>query len=195
MNGPNFTCANYRDVNPPVGTVPLACQAGKRMSESCFVLDIDVLVPAQWQLLKEIRLTALYDSPRAFLATYDEESAFDDSRWLKEFDRGSWLVGRENERAVSLLGCTRLEQPETPEFYLEFLWVSPDYRQRGIAYRMIQHAVERLRAAGVLRAFLWVLDGNDAAVRLYRRAGFVSSNHREPLPRGRSEERMQLDLG
>jgi ribosomal protein S18 acetylase RimI-like enzyme len=166
------------------------------MSESCFVLDIMVLVPAQWQLLREIRLAALYDSPDAFLATYEEESKFDGGRWLSEFDRGSWLVGHENGRPVSLLGCTRLERPATPEFYLEFLWVSPECRQRGIAYRMIQHAVERLRAAGVARAFLWVLDGNDAAVRLYRRAGFVSSNRKEPLLArpGRSEERMQLDL-
>lgn len=55
----------------------------------------------------------------------------------------------------------------------------------------------RLQAAGVRTAFLWVPDGNDAAVHLYERVGFVSTNHRQPLPAhpGRSEERMQLKLG
>lgn len=166
------------------------------MSESCFVFDIKRLAPHQWQLLKEVRLNALHESPDAFLATFEEENQFDDGRWLSEFDRGSWLVGYENGRPISLLGCTRLEKSASAEFYLEYLWVSPECRQRGIAYRMLQHAVERLRADGVTTAYLWILDGNDAAARLYRRAGFVSTNEWEPLPeRPGGEERMQLDLG
>jgi ribosomal protein S18 acetylase RimI-like enzyme len=167
------------------------------MPELRFMLDIKALAREQWELLRNLRLAALLESPDAFLATYEAESKFDESRWHAEFDRGSWLVGHENDRPVSLLGCTRLEEPGRHEFYLEYLWVAPEYRQRGIAYRMIEHAVDRLRADGALRAFLWVLDGNEAAVRVYRRAGFTSSNHRQPLPArpGRSEERMELDLG
>ncbi len=61
---------------------------------------------------------------------------------------------------------------------------------------MISRAIERLRNAGVRTVFLWVLDGNDAAVHLYRSVGFVSTNHRQPLPEhpAGNEERMRLDL-
>jgi ribosomal protein S18 acetylase RimI-like enzyme len=99
-------------------------------------------------------------------------------------------------RPVSLLGCTREEEAAPYEWYLEYLWVSPESRHNGMAHRMLTNAIERLRALGVRRAFLWVLDGNDAAMRVYRRVGFVSSNYRQPLTArpGRSEERMQLDL-
>lgn len=62
---------------------------------------------------------------------------------------------------------------------------------------MLTNIIERLRVAGVRRAFLWIMDGNDRAARLYSRVGFVSSKIRQPLTArpGRSEELMQYDLG
>ena len=62
---------------------------------------------------------------------------------------------------------------------------------------MLTVVIERLRVAGVRTVFLWVLDGNDAALHLYQGMGFVSTNHRQPLPEqpARSEERMRLELG
>jgi ribosomal protein S18 acetylase RimI-like enzyme len=62
---------------------------------------------------------------------------------------------------------------------------------------MLTIILDRLQTSGVRTVFLWVLDGNDTAIRLYKRVGFVSTNHRQPLSADpeRSEERMQLDLG
>jgi len=76
------------------------------------------------------------------------------------------------------------------------MWVAPGRRHSGVALSMLITVLSRLRASGVRTVFLWVLDGNEAARNLYKRIGFVSSNHRQPLPGrpGRSEERMQLDL-
>jgi ribosomal protein S18 acetylase RimI-like enzyme len=158
--------------------------------------DIKLLVPDEWRMLRRVRLAALKDSPDSFLATYENERDFDENRWRAEFDRGEWNIALDVGRPVSLLGCTREEEAAPYEWYLEYLWVSPESRHSGVAHRMLINAIERLRALGVRRAFLWVLDGNDAAMRVYRRVGFVSSNYRQPLTArpGRSEERMQLDL-
>jgi ribosomal protein S18 acetylase RimI-like enzyme len=166
------------------------------MSKSCFMLEIRMLAPDEWETLRAIRLAALGESPDTFLTTYEIEHNFDESTWRAEFDRGTWLIGSENRLAVSVLGCTRTEDTPSSECYLERLWVSPDCRHRGFAFGMLMHAIGRLRELGVRRALLWVLDGNDEAVRVYKRAGFVSSNHREPLPDrpGRTEELWQLDL-
>jgi ribosomal protein S18 acetylase RimI-like enzyme len=166
------------------------------MSKSSFMLDIKLLGPDEWLTLRDIRLSALRDSPRSFLSTYDLEEAYDGTRWQAEFTRGDWHVGVQAGEAIGLLGVTR--EPDTPpdQCYLEFLWVSPEYRRSNVATRMLTTVLDRLKKGGVRTAFLWVLDGNDAAVRLYKKIGFVSTNYIQPLLAhpGRSEERMQIDL-
>jgi RimJ/RimL family protein N-acetyltransferase len=62
---------------------------------------------------------------------------------------------------------------------------------------MLTVVLDHLRTAGVRTAYLWVLDGNEVAMRLYKRAGFIRTNHRQPLAArpGRTEERLYLNLG
>ena len=161
-----------------------------------FVLDIRRLGRDEWAGLRDIRLTALRESPKSFLSTYDKERKFSNARWRAEFDRGEWYVGFRDDRAASLLGVTR--EPETPphQCYLEYVWVSPECRRSGVASLMLNAVLDQLQATNVQTAFLWVLDGNDVAVHLYKRLGFVSSNLRQPLADfpGRSEERMEIRL-
>ena len=159
--------------------------------------DIRPLAPDEWFTLRNIRLTALSESPHAFLSTYEREKFYGEGQWRAEFTRGDWNVGFVYGRAVSLLGVTR--DPDTPAdaCYLEYLWVAPGCRGRHVALDMIAAVLEGLRARGMRTAFLWVLDGNEVAMRVYRRAGFVSTNHRQPLATrpGRTEERLYLNLG
>ena len=144
-----------------------------------------------------MRLAALSESPRAFLSTHEREVSWEEDQWLAEFDRGDWSVGFMANQPVSLLGATRM--PSTPcyECYLEYMWVAPAHRESGLAYGMLTFTFGRLRAEGVQTAFLYVLDGNDAAMRLYKRAGFTSTKEPEPLADypGRSEELLQRSLG
>lgn len=161
------------------------------------VPDIKLLVPDEWLRLRGIRLSALHDSPHAFLATYEQERAYGEDRWRAEFDRGDWSIGLIEGRPVSLLGVTREPGAPAQECYLEYLWVARKYRHSGIAHSMLAITFERLRASGTTTVFLWVLDGNETAMHFYKNVGFTSSNHRQPLPAdpGRSEELMRLDLG
>jgi ribosomal protein S18 acetylase RimI-like enzyme len=131
---------------------------------------------------------------------YRNEKTYDEGRWRAEFTRGDWYVGIEGEQAsqmVSLVGVTREPGTPTHERFLEYLWVDPGFRRRGIASGMIRQVLDRLKQLGVRTVFLWVLDGNDGATRLYKRLGFASCNNRQALEArpGRSEELMQLDLG
>lgn len=57
------------------------------------------------------------------------------------------------------------------ELYLDSLCVFPDYRRRGIARMLIDHAVERAHSAG-LKAGLLVDKKNASARRLYETIGF-----------------------
>lgn len=161
------------------------------------VPDIKLLVPDEWPRLRDIRLSALRDSPHAFLATYERERAYSEDRWRAEFARGDWNIGLVDGRPVSVLGVTREPGAPARECYLEYLWVARGYRRSGIARSMLAVILERLRASGTTTVFLWVLDGNEAAMYFYKNVGFTTSNHRQPLPAdpGRSEELMRLDLG
>jgi len=167
------------------------------MGKFGFVPDIKLLVPDEWLRLRDIRLSALRESPDAFLSTYEQEQDYSERQWRAEFARGDWNVGLIEGRPVSLLGVTRESSTPEQECYLEYLWVSPECRRSGVARTMLTAIIERLRTSGMTTVFLWVLDGNEVAVHLYKRVGFTRMNHRQPLPAdpGRSEERMRLDLG
>ena len=152
----------------------------------------------EWITLRDARLLALRDSPAAFLATYERERLYPEAKWRAEFDRGAWNVGLDEKKPVSLLGVTREPGSPTDECYLEYLWVAPEWRGAGLALRMLELVLAQLMTDGVRTAFLWVLDGNRPARRLYERVGFVSTNDRQPIPDaerpGLVEERMLLDL-
>lgn len=158
--------------------------------------DIKLLAPDEWFWLQNIRLAALQDSPHAFLATYEQEKGYDEGQWRAEFSRGDWYTSVLDGRPVSLLGAT--SEPEMPphERYIEYLWVSSECRRSGIARNMLTTVIDRLQDSGVRTVYLWVLDGNEVAIQLYEKVGFVSTNHRLSLPEhpARGEERMRLDL-
>ena len=68
------------------------------------------------------------------------------------------------------------------EAELRMLAVTPAAWGRGVAEALVGDVTHRLRAEGVLRLVLVVLDANDAAHRLYRRLGFRRSPERDWQP-------------
>jgi ribosomal protein S18 acetylase RimI-like enzyme len=76
--------------------------------------------------------------------------------------------------------------------------VAPTHRRRGVARRMLTAVLEDLVPDDVTQLALWVLDGNEAAVAVYRRLGFSSTGIVQPLDEagmpGRSEERLVRHL-
>ena len=159
--------------------------------------EIRPLASAEWRVLREVRLRALLDSPQAFLSTFEQERVYGEQRWRSEFYRGPWTIGAVPGGAVGLLGAPRGPGVDADEHYLEYLWVAPGHRRSGLGLALLTTMLGRLRADGIRIVNLWVLDGNDLALRLYRRVGFVSTGLRQPLAGrpGVSEERYSLDLG
>jgi ribosomal protein S18 acetylase RimI-like enzyme len=63
-------------------------------------------------------------------------------------------------------------EPETSEFYLDTLSVSPGHQGRGYGSRLIEAACDRARALGRHRIALLVESDSSGARRLYERLGF-----------------------
>ena len=63
------------------------------------------------------------------------------------------------------------------------LYLGPEFWGRGLGSRLHAAALDRLRACGFTRAGLWVLDGNERALRFYLREGWTDTG-RTQVDRG-----------
>jgi ribosomal protein S18 acetylase RimI-like enzyme len=158
--------------------------------------EITRLNEDQWSALREMRLSALRESPRMFLSTEEREKTWERPDWEEEFKRGVWYFGRVSGEDIGLIGVTREPNAPPGECYIEYMWISPECRCQGMGERMLTELLDILRESGMLTVRLWVLDGNDTAVRLYERLGFESTGEVEAIVTrpGRTEARMLLNL-
>lgn len=166
------------------------------MTGSPISFTVEVLTESEWTRLRDIRLFALRDHPSAFLASHERESGYDEKRWRQEFARGEWNVMLTGGREAGLLGVTREPEMLFEECYLEYLWVARDCRRSGLGSMFVRTVLERLRDSGVRTVSLYILNGNQDAMRFYQQLGFQRTHERQPLPDhpAGSEERMRLCL-
>ena len=58
-----------------------------------------------------------------------------------------------------------------PVFYLEDIYVAPEYRRRGIATALLTHLAARAREENAVRLDWIVLEWNQSAIAFYERMG------------------------
>jgi len=77
---------------------------------------------------------------------------------------------------------SEIARPDEAE--IRMLAVAPQAWGQGVADLLVGHALSILRAEGIKRVVLVVLNGNNAALRLYQRLGFRRAPERdwEPVP-------------
>jgi len=56
---------------------------------------------------------------------------------------------------------------------IDRIYVHPEFVGNGVGRALMSHALERLKALGCTRAFLWVFEANAGARRFYESMGFV----------------------
>jgi hypothetical protein len=94
------------------------------------VTEVRRALPADWQVLRHIRLRALADSPSAFASTLAREEAFGEEDWRRLLEHGYCLLTWADGRAVGCVaGFADEEQPE--EHHLVAMWVEPAHREAG----------------------------------------------------------------
>jgi ribosomal protein S18 acetylase RimI-like enzyme len=143
---------------------------------------VEVLTENEGPRLRDIRLAALQEYPSAFMSSYEREAAYSQRRWAEEVVRGEWHIMLVDDKEVGLVGVTREDGMSAQQCYLEALWIAPGSRRSGVGSVFLRTVLERLRDNGVHTVWLYILDGNDGAMRFYRRFGFQSTYERHPLP-------------
>lgn len=131
-----------------------------------------------------MRLRALRDHPEAFGASYEEELGDPDgmARLIAE-PPGAMLGGFVPSGAVpggaipgELAGTIGLTVSPRAKLrhkgHVSAVYVAPECRGTGLARALLDQTILHARAAGLLGLTLSVTVGNEAARRLYLRAGF-----------------------
>ena len=143
------------------------------------------LGPDDWQVLRDIRLRALAESPDAFGSTLDRERDFDEKDWRRRLVRPVFAV-LADDRPVAMAGAFT----DGGRLQVWGMWTDPAHRGRGHARALLDalvgDAVDEGRPVS-----LHVNTANSVARAAYESYGFVPTGELEPLRPG-SDQRIEL---
>ena len=139
---------------------------------------------ADWDVLRELRLRALADTPDAFASTLEQEAALPEQVWRQRAEGGGGSVNFIAWEDGAGIGMAAIfPEADVPgRMHLVGMWVHPRRRRRGVARALVEQAVRWAEEHRASEVVLWVADHNIPARRLYERAGFQPTGHHQPLP-------------
>lgn len=151
-----------------------------------------------WPQYREIRLTALRDTPSAFASTWQKEQAYPDSRWTGRAQDSQDGVSAtivvavdDSGRWTGLSGGIRPGDRDAGAELIS-MWVAPDGRGRGTGQRLVSAVLSWAEAHEASAVGLWVNVTNQPAIGLYERAGFRRTGETAPLPSDPLQREMRM---
>ena len=133
--------------------------------------------PADLMQYRELRLSALLDSPTAFSADYELNLNQPMSFWegrVNPDEQGKLFFA---EYETQLIGMTGIRQGESPKTkhggYIWGVFVRPEWRGLHIAETFIENCIEWAKSRQINIVKLGVMTNNTPAVRCYERCGFT----------------------
>jgi RimJ/RimL family protein N-acetyltransferase len=146
-------------------------------------IEVRALGPDDWKVRRDLRLTALQESPDAFISTYEQARERNEAGWRAWPSPGAvygaWLASE----PVGIVGIAPVPDADgVGELFT--MWVAPAARGTGVADALIRSAIEWAASSGLHGVGLEVAPGNPRAERVYARHGFVRSEERPRIEGG-----------
>lgn len=101
-----------------------------------------------------------------------------------------WVVEM-NGRVVAMLVAWLI----VDEIHIATFATHPDHRRQGIGGRLLYHTLRTAREEGAITSFLEVRAGNESALALYRKFGYVESGLRKGYYSDNHEDAVLMTLG
>ncbi len=139
-----------------------------------------------WRDFKQVRLTALANSPGLFSNTLTKEQAYDDTHWQDYFRKEAAVFGLyDGESIAGMSGIYRgTSDGLTDVGYIWGIWISPSCRGRGHSHELTEACIRWAKdrpPIGSLEA--GARQSNIASRRILEAAGFSfagTENHSWP---------------
>jgi ribosomal-protein-alanine N-acetyltransferase len=80
------------------------------------------------------------------------------------------------------------------EAHVATIATHPDFRRKGIAKRLLAHALRKLMEQGARSSFLEVRESNRAAQELYRKFGYEETGRRRRYYKDNDEDAILMNL-
>lgn len=134
----------------------------------------------EWDQYRSIRLTALSESPEAFVADHAAEEAEAEEFWRARMGRSVRLLA---ERDGDALGIASVGDHEDREEVAQLfgLWVRPEARGSGVAAHLVRAGARVAAEQGRSHLYYWVGTDNGRAVAFASSFGFRPTEHRRPM--------------
>ncbi len=152
-----------------------------------------------WAEFRSVRLTALQESPEAFVATHEEEAAAPEDFWRARMERSVRLLAESDGEVVGVVSIGAYAE-EAHIAQLFGLWVAPERRGSGVATALVRAGAKVAANAGNRQLYYWVGTDNARAVAFASGFGFRPTSSRRPMRvvskvDGEEEIAMTLPLG
>jgi GNAT superfamily N-acetyltransferase len=148
-------------------------------------ITVRALGEDEWEQYRSVRLNALEESPEAFVATAEEERAYEEDFWRTRMRRSQRLLAEQEGTPVGVasVGQARQEGEKENAKVAELfgLWVAPAARGTGVATQLVQAGADAARKQGRSHLAYWVGADNGRAVAFASGFGFRPTDSRRPM--------------
>jgi len=80
------------------------------------------------------------------------------------------------------------------EIHIATIAIHPDFRKQGLGEKLLSHTLQSAKTEGAVSSFLEVREGNDAAIKMYRKFGYIKSGRREGYYKDNGEDAILMIL-
>ena len=107
-----------------------------------------------WRRWREVRLTALTDSPAAFGSAVEDERAIAEDGWREQVRNAAVFVATAGDEVAGAVAGLYRDSAE--DRGLGAMWVAPQWRGHGVAGLLVAAIADWSRSGDAIRVGLWV---------------------------------------
>ena len=136
-------------------------------------IEVSLLIPDEWERLKQIRIRALTANPEAFGAKLTKVMSQPKDDWLKLYEKEDYLIASSGGVDVGMLYIEVLKGDHGATCWIGGCWTDPDFRGIGVMRSLFNYIDDHASEKGWQRQGLGVWADNLVAINSYKSLGFA----------------------